>query len=88
MSYGSDGGTAIYDRIARSQSASRSDRKTHFEWRSMLSLGLANRELQTLEEEHVAATKTRPTEVNVESHIAAIANEEQRDDAQILVASM
>ena len=34
------------------------------------------------------APKTKPTEVSVESHIAAIANEEQRKDAQRLVALM
>ena len=32
--------------------------------------------------------KTKPTEVSVESHIAAVANEEQRNDAQTLVALM
>ena len=32
--------------------------------------------------------KTKPTEVSVESHIAAIANEEQRNDARTLVALM
>lgn len=32
--------------------------------------------------------KTKPTEVSVESHIAAIANEEQRSDARTLVALM
>ena len=32
--------------------------------------------------------KTKPTEVSVESHIAAITNEEQRNDAQTLVALM
>jgi hypothetical protein len=32
--------------------------------------------------------KTKPTEVSAESHIAAIANEEQRSDAQTLVALM
>ena len=32
--------------------------------------------------------KTKPTDVSVESHIAAIANEEQRNDAQTLVALM
>ena len=32
--------------------------------------------------------KTKPTEVSVESHIAAIANEEQRNDVQTLVALM
>ena len=32
--------------------------------------------------------KTKPTEVSAETHIAAIANEEQRNDAQILVALM
>ena len=34
------------------------------------------------------STKTKPTEVSAESHIAAIANEEQRNDAQTLVALM
>ena len=32
--------------------------------------------------------KTRPTDVSAESHIAAIANEEQRNDARSLVALM
>ena len=32
--------------------------------------------------------KTKPTEVSVESHIAAIANEQQRNDVQTLVALM
>ena len=32
--------------------------------------------------------KTKPTDVSVKSHIAAIANEEQRKDAQTLVALM
>ena len=32
--------------------------------------------------------KTKPTEVRAESHIAAITNEEQRSDAQTLVALM
>jgi hypothetical protein len=32
--------------------------------------------------------KTKPTEVSAESHIAAITNEEQRNDAQVLVALM
>lgn len=32
--------------------------------------------------------KTKPTEVSAESHIAAIVNEEQRNDAQTLVALM
>ena len=32
--------------------------------------------------------KTKPTKVSAESHIAAIANEEQRNDAQRLVALM
>ena len=36
----------------------------------------------------MAVLKTKPTEVSVESHIAAIANEEQRNDAQSLVALM
>jgi len=39
-------------------------------------------------EAHVSKLKTKPTEVSVESHIAAIANEEQRGDAQTLVALM
>ena len=34
------------------------------------------------------APKTKPTKVSVESHIAAIANEEQRNDVQRLVALM
>src|SRR5687767_9650313 len=33
-------------------------------------------------------TKTKPTKVSVERHIAAIANEEQRNDARSLVALM
>jgi hypothetical protein len=36
----------------------------------------------------VPELKTKPTEVSVESHIAKIANEEQRSDAQTLVALM
>ena len=36
----------------------------------------------------MSAPKTKPTEVSAESHIAAIANEEQRKDAQTLVALM
>jgi len=36
----------------------------------------------------VSVPKTKPTEVSAESHIAAIANEEQRNDAQTLVALM
>jgi hypothetical protein len=39
-------------------------------------------------EVHVSVPKTKPTEVSAESHIAAIANEEQRNDAQTLVALM
>jgi hypothetical protein len=39
-------------------------------------------------EAHVSVPKTKPTEVSAESHIAAIANEEQRDDALTLVALM
>jgi hypothetical protein len=35
---------------------------------------------------HVSEPKTKPTEVIAESHIAAIASEEQRSDAQTLVA--
>jgi len=34
------------------------------------------------------ATKTKPTDVSAESHIAAVANEEQRNDAKTLVALM
>jgi hypothetical protein len=34
------------------------------------------------------ATKTKPTELSVESQIAAIPNEEQRNDARSLVALM
>jgi hypothetical protein len=34
----------------------------------------------------VSKLKTKPTEVSAESHIAAIANEEQRNDALTLVA--
>ena len=36
----------------------------------------------------MSVLKTKPTEVSVESHIAAVANEEQRNDAQTLVALM
>ena len=36
----------------------------------------------------MSVPKTKPTEVSVESHIAAVANEEQRNDAQTLVALM
>jgi hypothetical protein len=36
----------------------------------------------------VKAPKTKPTEVSAESQIAAIANEEQRNDARALVALM
>ena len=36
----------------------------------------------------MSVLKTKPTEVSAESHIAAIANEEQRHDAQTLVALM
>ena len=36
----------------------------------------------------MSVLKTKPTKVSAESHIAAIANEEQRNDAQILVALM
>jgi hypothetical protein len=36
----------------------------------------------------MSVPKTKPTKVSVESHIAAIANEEQRNDAQSLVALM
>ena len=39
-------------------------------------------------EAHVSVLKTKPTGVSAESHIAAIANEEQRNDAQTLVALM
>ena len=36
----------------------------------------------------MAKLKTKPTDVSVDSHIAAIANEEQRNDARTLVALM
>ena len=36
----------------------------------------------------MSVLKTKPTEVSAASHIAAIANEEQRKDAQTLVALM
>jgi hypothetical protein len=36
----------------------------------------------------VSEPKTKPTGVSVESHIAAVANEEHRNDAQALVALM
>ena len=36
----------------------------------------------------MSVPKTKPTEVSAESHLAAIANEEQRNDAQTLVALM
>src|SRR5688572_26945588 len=39
-------------------------------------------------EAQVSVLKTKPTAVSAESHIAAIANEEQRHDAQTLVALM
>jgi Domain of unknown function (DU1801) len=39
-------------------------------------------------EAQVPEPKTKPTEVSVESHIAAITNEEQRNDARTLVALM
>ena len=36
----------------------------------------------------MSSLKTKPTKVSAESHIAAIANEEQRNDAQTLIALM
>ena len=36
----------------------------------------------------MSRAKTKPTEVSAESHIAALTNEEQRNDAQTLVALM
>ena len=36
----------------------------------------------------MSVLKTKPTAISAESHIAAIANEEQRNDAQTLVALM
>jgi hypothetical protein len=39
-------------------------------------------------EAHVSVLKTKRTEVSAESHIAAIANEEQRNDALALLALM
>src|SRR5688500_20298135 len=37
---------------------------------------------------HMSVLKTKPTEVSAESHIAPMANEEQRNDARRLVAHM
>ena len=37
---------------------------------------------------HVSKPKTKPTEASADSHLAVIANEEQRNDAQTLVALM
>jgi hypothetical protein len=37
---------------------------------------------------HMPELKTKPTEISAESHIAAIAGEEQRNDARTLVALM
>ena len=45
-------------------------------------------QLADYSEVHVPETKTKPTAVSVESHIAAIVNEEQRNDARTLVALM
>lgn len=39
-------------------------------------------------EAHMSEPRTKPTEVGAESHIAAIKNEAQRDDARALVALM
>src|SRR5688572_17914184 len=39
-------------------------------------------------EAHMSVPKTKPTAVSAERHIAAVANEEQRNDAQTLVALM
>jgi hypothetical protein len=39
-------------------------------------------------EAHVSAPKTKPTEVSARSHVASIANDEQRSDAQTLLALM
>jgi hypothetical protein len=39
-------------------------------------------------EAHMPVLKTKPTGVTAESHIAALANEEQRNDARSLVALM
>lgn len=36
----------------------------------------------------MTAPRTRPTDVSIESHIAAIANEDQRNDAYALIALM
>jgi hypothetical protein len=36
----------------------------------------------------MSVPKTKPTEISAESHIAVITNEEQRNDAQMLVALM
>jgi hypothetical protein len=42
----------------------------------------------TRSEAHVSAPKTKPTKVSAESHIAAVADKEQRKDARTLVALM
>jgi hypothetical protein len=39
-------------------------------------------------EAHVSKLKTKPTDVSVDSHLAVVANEEQRNDARTLVALM
>jgi Domain of unknown function (DU1801) len=44
--------------------------------------------LRNRSEANVYEPKTKPTKVSAASHIAAIANEEQRNDARILVALM
>ena len=43
---------------------------------------------RTRSEAQVPAPKTKPTKVSAERHVAAIANDEQRNDARTLVALM
>jgi hypothetical protein len=45
-------------------------------------------ENETVRRSYVAELKTKPTRVSAESHIAAIASDEQRNDARTLVALM
>jgi hypothetical protein len=56
-------------------------------WAEAAELGTVGVESNCLEA-HMAEPKTKPTEVSAESHIATIANEEQRNDARTLVALM
>jgi hypothetical protein len=50
--------------------------------------GMKTASKRSRSEVHVTVLKTKPTDVSAESHIAAVANEEQRNDAQTLVALM